>query len=177
MQARPSRLPGQRTQQRWRRPGAGVYKINFDGAIFESTARAGLGVVVRDEEGMVIAALSQNIKLPSSVDLVEALAARRAILFAQEISITHVEVEGDSLKVITAINDPKHNRTQWGHVIEDIKKASMGLQLCSFCHINRGGNSLAHSLARRAVLTADTDVWLEELQLDLIDVFQSDLSE
>ena len=45
-------------------------------------ARAGLGVVVRDEEGMVIAALSQNIKLPSSVDLVEALAARRAILSA-----------------------------------------------------------------------------------------------
>ena len=93
------------------RPSAGFYKINFDGVIFESTARAGLGVVVRDEEGMVIAALSQNIKLPSSVDLVEALAAQRAILFAQEISVTHVEVEGDSLKVITAINHPKHNRT------------------------------------------------------------------
>ena len=43
---------------------------------------------MRDEEGMVIAALSQNIKLPSLVDLVKALAARRAILFAQEISIT-----------------------------------------------------------------------------------------
>ena len=97
MQARPSRLPGRHTQQRWLRPGAGVYKINFDGAIFESTARTGLGVVVRDEEGMVIAALSQNIKLPSSVDLVEALAAWRAILFAQEISVTHVEVERDSL--------------------------------------------------------------------------------
>ena len=159
------------------RPGAGVYKINFDRAIFKSMARAGLGVVVRDEEGMVIAALSQNIKLPSSVDLVEALAARRAILFAQEISVTHVEAEGDSLKVITAINDPKHNRTQWGHVIEDIKKASTGLQLCSFCHISRGGNSLAHSLARIAVLTTDTDVWLEELPPDLIDVFQSDLFE
>ena len=34
-----------------------------------------------------------------------------------------------------------------------------------------GGNSLAHSLARRAVLTADTDVWLEEFPPDLNDVF------
>ena len=82
-----------------------------------------------------------------------------------------------NLKVITAINDPKHNRTKWGHVIEDIEKASTCLQLCSFCHISRGGNSLAHSLARRAVLTTDTDVWLEELPPDLIDVFQSDLFE
>ena len=38
-----------------------------------------------------------------------------------------------------------------------------------------GGNNLAHSLARRAVLTADTDVWLEDLPQDLDDVFQSDL--
>ena len=39
-----------------------------------------------------------------------------------------------------------------------------------------GGNNLAHFLARRAVLTVDTDVWLEELPQDLDDVFQSDLS-
>ena len=62
---------------------------------------------MRDAEGMIIAALSQNIHLPSSVDLVEALAARRAILFAQEICLAHVEVEGDSLKVITTINNSK----------------------------------------------------------------------
>ena len=39
-----------------------------------------------------------------------------------------------------------------------------------------GGNRLAHSLAKRAVLAADTDVWLKELPQDLVDVFQFDLS-
>ena len=34
---------------------------------------------------------------------------------------------------------------------------------------------LAHSLARRAVLSADTVVWVEELPTDLEDVFQMDL--
>ena len=93
---------------------------------------------MRDAEGMIIAALSQIIRLPSSVDLVEALAARRALLFAQELCLGHVEVEGDSLKVITAINNPQQNRTQWGHVIEDIKKASSWFPSCSFCYVYRG---------------------------------------
>ena len=121
VQVRPSRTSVQRMRQKWMPPGLGVYKLNFDGAIFEGSARAGSGVVVRDAEGMIIAALSQNIQLPSSVDLVEALAAWRAILFAQELCLAHVVVEGDSLKVITAINNPQKNRTQWDHVIEDIK--------------------------------------------------------
>ena len=62
-------------------------------------------------EGMVIAALSQNIQLPSSVDSIEALAAQRAIILAQEISLTQVVMEGDSLKVIAAINSLKQSRT------------------------------------------------------------------
>ncbi|KAK9988485.1 hypothetical protein SO802_028724 [Lithocarpus litseifolius] len=139
VQERPTWPLVQRTEQKWAPPVAGIYKFNFDGAIFESSARAGLGVVVRDAEGMIIAALSQNIQLPSSVDLVEALAARRAILFAQELSIAHVVVKGDVLKVITALNNPKQNRTQWGHVIEDIKKASSCLQVCSFSMSIGGG--------------------------------------
>jgi len=107
-------------------PGLGVYKLNFDGGIFEGSARAGSGVVVRDAEGMIIAALSQNIQLPSSVDLVEALAARRAILFAQELCLAHVVVEGDSLKVITATNNPQKNRTQWGMLLKILKKPALG---------------------------------------------------
>lgn len=85
--------------------------------------------------------------------MVKALVARRALIFAQEISIIHVVVEGDSLKVISTLNNPKPNRTQLGHIIEDIKRASFCMQVCSFYHVC-GGNRLAHSLARRVVLAA-----------------------
>ena len=138
IQDRPLQSRVSRTRLPWTPPSAGFYKLNFDGAVFENSGRAGLGVVVRDVEGMIIAALSQNIPLPSSVESVEAMAARRAILLAQEISLTRVVMEGDSLKVIEAINSPKQCRTQWGHIIEDIKIASLYLQECSFCHVSRG---------------------------------------
>ena len=42
-------------------------------------------------------------------------------------------------------------------------------------HVRHEGNKLAHTLTRRAVLFADTDVWLEDLPRDLDDVFQFDL--
>ena len=88
----------------------------------------------------------------------EALAARRALIFTQEISIFKAVVEGDSLKVIQALNNPKPNRTQLGHIITDIQRLGADMQFCNFIHIRRGGNKLAHSLAKRAVLAADTDM-------------------
>ena len=43
---------------RWKPPAYGLYKINFDGALFADQACAGLGVVIRDSEGQIIGALS-----------------------------------------------------------------------------------------------------------------------
>lgn len=45
-----------------------------------------------------------------------------------------------------------------------------------FQHIHQEENKLAHGLGRRTVLSADTDVWIEDLPRDLDDVFQSNLS-
>ena len=163
------RLAVQRCHLRWKPPDPGVYKMNFDGALFLEQRCAGLGVVVRDSAGLVIAALSQRVRLPGSVDVVEALAACRAMRFAQELSLHHMVIEGDSLQVIQAIIDTKPVQTLYGHIIGEIKLLS-SLFTCSFLHVNRKGNMLAHALARRAVLSADTEVWIEELPQDLEDV-------
>lgn len=71
-----------RNEDIWWSPSEGVYKINFNGAIFEDQACAGLGVVIRDSAGFIVGALNQKIKLPSLVVMVEALATSRAINFA-----------------------------------------------------------------------------------------------
>ena len=42
-------------------PPPAQYKANSDGVIFQDTGTAGIGVVIRDSEGMVIAALSERI--------------------------------------------------------------------------------------------------------------------
>jgi len=43
---------------RWKLPASGLFKVNFDGALFEEQACAGLGVVIKDSEGIIIGTLS-----------------------------------------------------------------------------------------------------------------------
>ena len=71
-------------------------KINFDGAIFQAKGEAGLGAIIRNDHGLVMAALTQVIPLPTSMEMVEVLAARRALSFAQELGFDHIILEGDS---------------------------------------------------------------------------------
>ena len=51
-------------------------KINYDGAMFGESDIAGIGVVIRNCKGQVMAALSKQIVKPPTVDFLELLAAR-----------------------------------------------------------------------------------------------------
>ena len=88
--------------------------------------------------------------------------------------LSQIEVEGDSLKVIRKVNSTSPARTMFGHIIGDVRHFKSSFDFCFFKHVKRKGNHLAHSLARRAILSANFDVWLEELPLDLEAVFQND---
>ena len=71
------------------------YKINFDGATFNELGAAGLGVVIMIHM-VVIGALSERILMPVSIATVEALACRRSLIFAKELSNFESIVEGDA---------------------------------------------------------------------------------
>ena len=62
-----------------------------------------MGVVIRDWQGNAIASLSEQALLPFSSDIVKALAATRAISFAQELGLTYFILEGDSFIVINSL--------------------------------------------------------------------------
>ena len=55
-----------------------------------------IGVVVRNSSGTIVAALSEIVPCPSSVLALETVAARRAILFLQELNLHGSILEGDS---------------------------------------------------------------------------------
>ena len=62
-------------------------KVNFDGAIFREKSLAGLGCIIWNDKGLVMAAFTQIILLPTLVETMEVLAVRSAIGFAQELSL------------------------------------------------------------------------------------------
>ena len=64
----------------------------------------------------------------------------------------------------------------FGHIIDETKRLGWMLRGCRFQHVRREGNRLAHSLAKKAVLSTDTKVWVEALTKEVVDVFQWDIS-
>lgn len=173
----------QKTEQRifvWNEGVSDICRINqlsiFDAALFEGSGCAGIRVAIRDSSGVIIASLSQKTPLPHFVELVEALAARQAVVFAQDMSIFKVLVEGDCLRVVSALRAPSGCHTLCGNVVEDTHRLASHFQFCSFSHVRRHGNMLAHALAKSAVSSADFDVWVEELPLELESVFQTNLN-
>ena len=124
-----------RPQARWSPPLTGTYKANFNVALFEELHCAGLGAVYRDHSSQVIAALSQRIGLPHTVEMAEALAAKRAVEFARELSLFDVILKGDCLQVVRALNASGGCNTLYGHVVNETKRLGAVLRHCSYQHV------------------------------------------
>lgn len=84
-----------RGKTKWSPPPPGMYKTNFDGAVFEDSSEAGIGMVIQNSAGEVMASLSEKIPFPSMVEAVEVLAARCAVKLVQEVGLAESIFEGD----------------------------------------------------------------------------------
>ena len=131
-------------------------------------------MIIHDQAGLVLAALSQKIPLLTSVETVEVMATRRALLFAKELGFERVMVEGDSEVVIKAIKEKYFLSSDWGHLLKDIHALSYSFSSISFLHVKCSSNSVAHSLVRRS-FCIPLLVWMEEVPPDIDDVYNHDL--
>ena len=160
----------------WFPPPNSWCKANSDGAIFQELGAAGIGVVIRDHEGKVIGAILERIALLPSVEDVEALACRRAILFAREFSLQIVVFEGDSETIINSLNSDEEWMASFGHLIEDSWHLVTSFQVITFSHVKCKGNSVADKLAKLARQSHFLWIWLEDIHSDATNLVLFDRS-
>ena len=163
-------FPPQRSRPKWEPPPSSLLKINFDSAVFKETEEVGLGVIVRDSHGKVLASLTEKIKLPSSSDEVEALAASRAITLAMDLNLPSFIVEGDSEVVISALRKEEESFSSFGHLISSIKHYLVYCNCISFSHTRRSGNSVTYFLAKFAKTIDCFSMWMEDVPPQVSDV-------
>ena len=60
-------------------------KVNFDGAVFRGSDEAGIGVVARDSQGLVLAPMSKKSYYLNLLLMLKLKAIVRAVQFAQEL--------------------------------------------------------------------------------------------
>ena len=120
----------------------------------------GIGVIVRDARGEVIAALAEKILYPGLVEVLEALATRRVAKFAVELGLSSSILEGDSEVVYRVLQT-----SDWHHSSIEIVKYTVSiassLRTFSFSHTRQQSNNAAHALAKRAIVSFPLLVWME----------------
>ena len=122
---------------KWKPPGLETYKVNYDRVMFTKLGEAGIGIVVKNEKGIVMASLVEKIPSPDSVETLEALAARIAAIFSVELGLHQLVIEGNLEIVFKALSGWCFERSGIGHIIKDCKFISGFLQTCSFSHTGR----------------------------------------
>ena len=158
------------TKVSWKPPQIGRYKANYDGAFFEETNEAGVGVIIRNHKGEVMAFLYQRILFPHSVEAMEAYAARSAIELMSDLGLKEVDFEGDSQTIVNALLNPEPCCALYGHLVNDTKLIAQASLSVHFLHVKRDGNLVAHSLAKRTKFSMPFEVWMESVPPDLVSI-------
>lgn len=109
-------------EKKWLAPSQGWYKINWDVALDKLHERVGVGVVIREEHGQVIAAMSKTRLGLLEPTTGEAFAAYQAVCFGRELGLQNICLEGDAKQIAEAVNSLTSTWSRFRHLIDDTRR-------------------------------------------------------
>ena len=112
-----------------------MYKANVDGAVFLDLKVVGIGTVIKDEKGSVVAALSRKIYASLGTVEAEAKAFEMGLQFAKDVGVRDLILEGDSLNVYRALLDLTSPPPTVDAVIIGVQKACLEFRYVGFSHV------------------------------------------
>ncbi|KAK3188939.1 hypothetical protein Dsin_028500 [Dipteronia sinensis] len=98
----------------------GMYKVNNDNALNSIVHCVGVGVVVRNNLGLVMAASLQRIEVGFTPKVVEALAILRRVSLVVDAGLVLVVVESNAVWLVKHINASSPLEADVGLVVSDI---------------------------------------------------------
>ena len=150
-------------------------KINYDNATFKDQKKSGIGVVIRDENGMVLALMAKHLQQLYIALEIEAMAASTALTFATQVGFHRGILELDSLVLTTVLINNNTYLSMNGLLMEDIRFNASFFNQLLYYHVKREGNKVAHKLARHALCISDFSVWMEDVPPPIHSVVLDDI--
>ena len=87
--------------------------------MFRKSQRAGVGVIVQNAEGNVVASMAKSFHLPFSVVAVEVIVAKKALQFAKDLGLSSIILEGDSKIAIDGLKSKNSSLTEYSHLLDE----------------------------------------------------------
>ena len=159
----------------WRAPEEGCYKLNTDVAMAGELSW-GIGIVVRDYQGEVVATGTWQIAGGPEVRVAEGLSVLQALKFAQELCLQNIVIETDCKELFQAIYRAQSGPSYFSSIVNDCIKGSSLFPSCNFLHTKRDANKVAHGLAKLAC-SSKVSISIEECPLEVASLVFADCNQ
>ena len=142
----------------WKTPPSSFFKINVDGATSNDGTHTCIGLIFRDCQGFSIAASSEVLQSSYSAKITKAFALLHGVLLALELKIFHAIFESDVVSIVQVLNCGDTDG-EIGLILQDIRSYYASFSWCTFQHLKRDGNRVAHELAKATRNIGVSQVW------------------
>ncbi|KAH9771200.1 putative reverse transcriptase/RNA-dependent DNA polymerase [Citrus sinensis] len=130
------------------RPSVGWFKCNVDATTFSSSGKISHGAVIRNSDGVFIAARSDCFIGSFGAREAEAIGVREILSWLKGLPVFPVIVEMDSLQVFNALTTNSFSHNGFGFIIDDCRALAHSIGDVTFSFVRRSANSAAHSIAQ-----------------------------
>ena len=107
-------------------------------------------------------AMSKKLDLPLGAVEVEAKAFEEGVMFARDLGLNQVVLEGDAQVVTNALLGKCLPPTSIRNFVAGAKHWKQMVQVWKANYVRRTGNVAAHLMARNAKLVSDYVLWVED---------------
>ncbi|KAK1683369.1 hypothetical protein QYE76_044217 [Lolium multiflorum] len=144
--------------KKWMKPGQGLAKLNTDGA-FKPGEEAGLGMVLRDNEGEVIFSACQEVAFCTDATEVELMAIEEGLKLSLQWTGLPFVVETYCAEAIKLIKEGTPNMSPYAFRIRSIRDL-LKERDTTVVKISRVINQASHGLAKLGRIQHRTEFWL-----------------
>jgi ribonuclease HI len=131
----------------WKKPAPGTYKLNTD-ASYHVDGSGSVGMVLRNDHGEALGGFACPINSLLSPATAEAMVIAKGLEFLEQIGVSNVTIESDSLELIQACNSETEIWSPYSVVLADCFMRALSFSSISFDHCPREVNQVAHHLAK-----------------------------
>ena len=150
--------------------------MNVYGANFANLGCCGAKVVIRNEEGLIMGAISKKLPCPLGATKVKAKVLEEGIQLEWDLGLRNLDFESDTQVVVGAVasHDPSPCSIQ--KVVEGVQAGLIVFRSWSCSHVRRQSNMVAHIMAREAWNVSDSVVWVEDTPSVIVNQIGLDVS-
>ncbi|TXG66335.1 hypothetical protein EZV62_007610 [Acer yangbiense] len=147
------------TVSNWLPPAPNLFKINCRVVTDFVNRRTGLGIIIRNHGGIVLASCS--LFQESGMDFMSAnsVAILKGFQFGKHCGLLPFCVESDAANVVSLINLGGHSNSACGNIVSDILEIMKELGFSFILAGKKGSNKPAIALARQALLRKSDLIW------------------